>query len=624
MILKAFQLFLFLTVTAFLYGQKTPLPEPLQLPPGLIQVLPLHSESSYFGDALRAVHCPADEDNPFGTCGNLLFGGLAMTDTHLSGSLVIRFHPPIRDVTRFEVTAPGGLAGEDGILAAPRLFQLPVVFNVAVDAPGFITEGDLNLVTGEVTNLRGFYNLLNTALIALGNVNPNLEPPIIEFPGIRGSALAEFHQRPDGFLDFSFFGSTFLPLGNSIGGDTPRFPLQFCGPRLDCASIPAAGTSLHPHLRLSTKAPEGPPCGDQCPDIPTNTIWELTTYTHNTHFGDDFTLNIPELGGGATGRSHLLGRIQVQFGERFGDSVPIAVSSLPPAGLLAEPPESPLSFPGLSLGMLGHDEFLRFPNATYFLEEVAFADEPFDISLGAVNLKTGKVIGDLLYRGFIAQDLLFVLLEQNDGRIAADSFSFSGPASFEAGRNKETVFRFNGNVFIPFETFRFPSPDFIKANSFIAGPGSELEPFLRIQAMHVPTEVEPDDVLSDSGSVLASTGDQFSFNYSIPCDPKGRSFFFEYQNQSGPPETAELRGTFRMESLVAVSCTNSRTSTLPPGQFDTVSFTGFGSWSDDDLPHVVTAQFSQSEESPYISILIDGGFTSNVNTKPENIEDALP
>ena len=42
----------------------------LQLPPDLVEVLPVSKAGSYMGDAVRIVDCPLDKDNPFGTCGN--------------------------------------------------------------------------------------------------------------------------------------------------------------------------------------------------------------------------------------------------------------------------------------------------------------------------------------------------------------------------------------------------------------------------------------------------------------------------------------------------------------------------------------------------------------------------
>src|SRR5206468_3403156 len=129
------------------------------------------------------------------------------------------------------------------------------------------------------------------------------------------------------------------PLGSGL-----RFPLPFGGGRPGTlpASVPAAGTALHPQLCLSTKEPDAAAGGAAVPGFPFNTVQELTAFSHNTNFGDFFRMNAPELGR-AQGRSHLAGRVLVQFGERFGDSVPVAVSTLPPGGALAPPPDSPLA-----------------------------------------------------------------------------------------------------------------------------------------------------------------------------------------------------------------------------------------------------------------------------------------
>jgi hypothetical protein len=184
------------------------LPTPLVLPPGLVQVLPLEKSTSYFGDSLRAVHCPDEADNPYGTCGNLLFGGLAMTNNHVSGKIQIKFYPPVNNIAHFEVTHPGGLPGDDGYLTAPQSYRLPVKNNLVFDDDQAVNSGDLNLLTGEVTNLAYNVHFYNTALLALSKANPKLEAPIIRFPGTYGSAWAKFEQRQDGLLDYTFYGTT--------------------------------------------------------------------------------------------------------------------------------------------------------------------------------------------------------------------------------------------------------------------------------------------------------------------------------------------------------------------------------------------------------------------------------
>lgn len=606
------------------------LPVKLKLPPGLDQTLPLNKTQSFFGDVLHAVDCTEDDDLPYGTCGNQLFGGLVMTDSHLNGSIRIRFYEPINDIAHFEVIH-GTLHGDEGVLVAPQGYELPVLDPQVVDAPLFLSNGDLNLKTGGVTNLQYFVLLRNSAIDILLDANPKIDRPVVAFPGIRGSVWARFEQRPDGLLDFTFRGSTFLALGKDAIGDIIRFPMPFCNP-LHCASIPARGTSLHPHLYLSTKEPEGPPCAPNCPEIPTNTIREFTVFTQSSSFGDDFDLHIPQLGGPATGRSHLLGRLQIQFGPRSGDTVPFVINALVPEGLMARPPESPFG-PGFVPNLLGQNEILKFPLLTYNLTKVALVDEPFDIIQGAVNVNTGRVIGEMPYPSFFVQNLATVLFEQNDGRISPDAFPVralqplpgeptTNYALFEKGVNGQLLFRFSGQHKRSFFTFRFPSPDLKKANSFLANsPFATLDLFLRIQAVQT---VDTPRVRLTGGAtnVTSSLGDRFSYSYSFPCNPSGESFSFQYTNFN----SGKSGGTFTMKRLAAVRCINSRTSTLPPGDYDTVSFSGFGTWSKDDpdhAPRFATGQISISLDVPYVGVIVfqnpdenDNVVLSSANTRP--------
>jgi hypothetical protein len=119
--------------------------------------------------------------------------------------------------------------------------------------------------------------------------------------------------------------------------------------------------------------------------------------------------------------------------------------------------------------------------------------------------------------------------------------------------------------------------------------------------------------------VLASTGERFSYRYAIPADPMHREAIFEYENHS-------QNGRYRMHSLAWVGFSNSGTCKTEAGEYDTVSFTAFGCWSKDgvDSPQQAAVQISTSPEKPYVGIQIGGGFVSNVNTKPQNANDALP
>ncbi|HVV47716.1 MAG TPA: hypothetical protein VHC72_21035, partial [Bryobacteraceae bacterium] len=215
-----------------------PLPTPLKLPPGNVETLPLNHDGSFYGDQFRIVDCspdvtpafpgdtPADEVR-FGTCGNQLFGGSALYDSHLRGNLTIQFFPTSPTTAHFIVTQHV-MTGDDGPVTAPLGYNFPVTNSQASDAL-ILSSGDLDLTTGYANpnTLRWYVSFSNSGLRAIAKANPKLAPPVVEFPGARGVAWASFAQRPDGLLDFYFRGSTFLPLGNDIQGDPVRFPLPY-------------------------------------------------------------------------------------------------------------------------------------------------------------------------------------------------------------------------------------------------------------------------------------------------------------------------------------------------------------------------------------------------------------
>src|SRR5262249_5550581 len=153
---------------------------------------------------------------------------------------------------------------------------------------------------------------------------------------------------------------------------------------------------------------------------------------------------------------------------------------------------------------------------TYFLDAVNLIDDPFDLAVGAVDLRSGAVIGDLLHRAFIAQNLFYALVRV-EPRTPQSSFFFRGPVSFELGANGRAVYRFNGVGHIPYpEGFLSPSPDL--TTPYRAGPDSALDPFMRVQAMY-GVAPPPGGAYGGADDVLASNGNRFSFRYRIPADP---------------------------------------------------------------------------------------------------------
>lgn len=634
------------------------LKKPLVLPPGLEQTLSINKELSYFGDALRAVDAPDEVPflpplPTFGADGNTLFGGLAMTDSHLSGELKIRFSEPNADgKCRFEITHPNELAGDDAVLAAPKFFKLPNQCNRVTDVPGLTSTGELDLNTGVVTDFNYRVYFINGATATLGGVNPNLPAIPIMFPGAPngGSTWARFEQREDGLLDVSLAGDTFLPLGLEFGGDPIRFPLPFGNPKLQCASIVARGTVLHPHIHLSTrKSP--PPIEGPAPEIPVNKVVEFSPFVKKTSFGDIFTLKIDDIGGPGEGRSHLMGRLRIQFGPRSGDTVPMALSFLPPGGLLSKDPE-PLAYlpPGTPRGLVGFNEELRFPvpegrtsePVLYRQKKLSSSMDPNNMCIAAVNVKTGRIVDEFLCRSYVVQQL-FVNLIDVEPCTPGDSFLYQGPAQFTRGHDGELVLAYNGEVFIPYpKGFRFPRPTpngrDENGEAFLVIGESILDPFLRLQANHRGAKTK--GIISSGGTKeepkwieeVSSIGQPFKYRFRVDFDKP--EVFFEYTKLHKKPKNPDVEiiggGTFKLHHLSWISASNSPSSVAAAGKADTVSFCGFGSWKDsaagshENAGHQVAVHISTSKVDPYVGIQVDAGITSNVNTKPKDIEESMP
>jgi len=587
--------------------------------------LPINKASSYYGDALRPVHTDDKAEAEYGLTGRLLFGGLAMLDTHLTGSVKIKFSPPVNNITTFEVTHGfTGLAGDDSRLSAPQFYRLPAIKHQVMDSAAEPSSGKLNLLTGDVTDLQYRFYFLNSAILSLAAVNPTLPRDPLKFPGEYGTTCAKFEQRPDGKLDYTCYATTFIPL--SVLKTPIRFPLPFLGPSGSFASIPSDGTSLHPHIHLSTKPPSPADPGVAPPVLPVNTIQVFAASSHNNHFGDDFSLNTPALGGPGTGRSHLVGRYQIQFGERFGDSLQFSITSMQPGGMLTTLSQSVIAKAfkkRIPDSLLGHDEWLRFKEQTYNNDKISWLDDPLDLAVGVVNLKTGKVIGDLLRRGMISTSWIHAMIHV-EPRTPRATFCFRGPAAFARTTHGQTLFRFEGDLHIPFPlNFNFHTAKFTAdfeadpdaaasapgPKSFPIGPDSALDPYLRFQGMHGPGVPRFAPRRGGSRQTTALNSIDFSYRYEIVPSPGVSSFEFTNITDGG---------TFRMTRLTWVDFLNSATSEAPADDYDTFTFTGLGTWSEDPAngSHVATVHICTSPTHPFVSVLIDGGESTNVETRP--------
>jgi hypothetical protein len=223
----------------------------------------------------------------------------------------------------------------------------------------------------------------------------------------------------------------------------------------------------------------------------------------------------------------------------------------------------------------------------------------------------------VLHRGFIGQDLIFALLRV-EPRTPRDSFFFRGPARFERGPAGRTLFRFKGEVRVPYPAgFLFPRPDL--DSGFVVEAPSALDPYYWIRAVHDPETV---GVARGAGErVRASTGDLFSYSYVIPSEGSadaGETASFEYVNHTQD-------GSFSLRSLswVDVGCRGGGASA---GEPDTVTFSGYGVWRKGGVESLeqVCVQVSEAEGTEYVGIQVGLGEVSNVNTKPVDARRALP
>jgi hypothetical protein len=625
-------------------AQLPPLPAPLVLPPGLVETLPINHDSSYMAESVRIADCPLATDEPFGTCGNVLFGGFALQASQLSGNVQVQFYAPQEGIAHFEITHPGNLTGDDAPMVAPQLYTFPTQQNYVFDAFQQVSSGDLNLNTGEVTNLILGLNMFNTFYQAFGNVNPRFFLGYFQFPGAYGSAWIQFAQRTDGLLDMTLHATTFLPLGYSIDGAVPRIPMPFCGQDNYCASIQAPGSSFRPSINYTTvptPASAQVPCAPKCIDVPYNSVQVYTNHTFYTFFHEGFTMDIPEIGGVGIGRTHFDGRTVIQFGQATGDLVPVFFELLTPSGTLGVAPTlannldfldiwtsaGPLPQPaGITVGFIGKDIVLHTPLLTYHPLQMSYSTDPFDGSRGLYNVKTGQFVDQLLFSGYLLHSLLLDVLYINNGRIPETPFLTRGPAYFDLGPNGESMFHLAAAGYRNYTGFFFPAPDLIAADAWVAGQGSRLDPHLNIQAVQTAaTDVPGPSLKAGSYNVTTPTGDAVTMSYSVPCNAEATNangtFTYSNEGQIDPNSGRLLRqGTFTMQNLISVTCTNSAISTAAPGDYDTIAFSGIGIWSNDPQqldPHVASVTvYPNSPQGPYFSVLIDGGYLSNADLKP--------
>jgi hypothetical protein len=80
-----------------------------------------------------------------------------------------------------------------------------------------------------------------------------------------------------------------------------------------------------------------------------------------------------------------------------------------------------------------------------------------------------------------------------------------------------------------------------------------------------------------------------------------------------------------LKHVAAVNCVNSKVSTAAAGTYDSITISGFGSWSKDPpdaAPRFIAASFSVDPSNPYAHIIVFMQYPGEVQTLP-NDQDAI-
>jgi len=490
--------------------------------------LEVDPRDSFFGDCIRVIDEPgeaplAPDMPPFGWSGKQLLGGHAMTAARLHGELVLDFGKTRDGWIPFAVGRSSRLVGDEGILAAPDGYELPIAENeVSLIDPE--SRGTLELATGRVFNLHFNCRFTNTAIRTLLGLNPSLEEPPLLFPGTphSGHALAWFTTTDDGALCFKLAAQMFLPLGEGL----PESPLTMpasASPRSRQDDFPARNSSLHPFIflacrecpaigpRQESKRWRKSPIGAALEDRENGTL-RLTCWPKETYFGDDFDVLSTELGGVARAQSPLFGGAVVQLGKIVDGFAPFSLSLSPPSAAY-EPKFAPLLEllpPGTRPGLVGLRGDLAFPKQLYHQRNLSLNTDPYKVSVGIVEIATGEIRGAVL-RKFLFQDLMLTLLHI-EPRTPTDSFAYIATGAFrlESGRLSLDL---AGALTIPYPTgYKFPLPD---GGATVAKEGSQLTPFVRLSAIETdafaPARVDEPLRFSGSGHVRGRRADTILF-----------------------------------------------------------------------------------------------------------------
>ncbi len=232
--------------------------------------------------------------------------------------------------------------------------------------------------------------------------------------------------------------------------------------------------------------------------------------------------------------------------------------------------------------MFGHDEYLHFPLLTYATQQAVALEDPFDLSVGLIDIRSGQSVAQLLSRLIPGQTPLFLpntIINLNITRIPLDSFRFRGPLYF-AQRNQWRVdSRLQRRLLRYLQHIPVPVTRLHQAES---GGGRRLwfraQPLLALSGHQ---DLRPAQGEQEQLGQLCQFF-QPAFQFQLLDLLRSLPWAREHWNTPIRRSTSS-NGTFHMENLSSVTCTNSKNS-VKGGWAITicwVTIVGYGTWSRD-------------------------------------------
>jgi len=305
-----------------------------------------------------------------------------------------------------------------------------------------------------------------------------------------------------------------------------------------------------------------------------------------------------------------------------------------PEGLFSEPPANAILGPAFRGFLLGPNGKIKFPAQTYIQHRIVYANEVFNVAQGMIDLKSGRTIGEFEFPIYIGQTLIDLIFADNPGRISGDPFFVAALrppqepndplyALFEKTPTGQTMFRANLFHHRSYAGFCFPMPNYLNNQCWNTPEGGNLNIFVKLQAARLADPGNPGSaVLSDSRSFVSGIDENVTYSFNAPCDAVGRPVSLVYTNAS----TGTGGGTFTLKHAASVSCVNSKVSTAARGNYDTISITGFGTWSKDpkdSVPRFISANLSVDPANPYAHIIVFQNYPGEVQSIPLDDTDVI-